>query len=219
MIDKITSRKKLKKYYDNCHKNNDSGVNIVRALGKEVQIMEVKPILSDNNNEPSKDETFQDLFKLHYSHVVRKVMIIVKEQSAAEDIAQEVFVKLYHTDRKTIDNLLGWLTKVAVHTAYNHIRTETRHVARKDKQKIYENSSGATLEDRYITLEEIHEVQNTLMKLSERDRDLLVMKYSGYSYEEIAKSKGMEKTSIGTLLARAKKRFKKYFMEERSGDT
>jgi|RhiMetdeSRZDD1v2_1073273.scaffolds.fasta_scaffold1500395_1 RNA polymerase sigma factor (sigma-70 family) len=180
--------------------------------------MELKPILSDNNNKPSKDGTFQDLFKLHYSHVVRKVMIVVKEQSAAEDIAQEVFVKLYHTDRNTIDNLLGWLTKVAVHTAYNHIRTEKRHEARKDKQKIYENSSVASIEDRYITLEEIHEVQNTLMKLSERDRDLLVMKYSGYSYEEIAESKGMEKNSIGTFLARAKKRFKHYFMEERRGD-
>ena len=75
--------------------------------------MELKPILSDNNRH-SKDETFQDLFKLHYSYIVRKAMIIVKEQSAAEDIAQEVFVKLYHTDRKTIDNLLGWLTKAAV---------------------------------------------------------------------------------------------------------
>jgi RNA polymerase sigma factor (sigma-70 family) len=179
--------------------------------------MELKPILSDNNRH-SKDETFQDLFKLHYSYIVRKAMIIVKEQSAAEDIAQEVFVKLYHTDRKTIDNLLGWLTKAAVHTAYNHIRTEKRHEARKDKQKIYENSSVASIEDRYITLEEIHEAQNTLMKLSERDRDLLVMKYSGYSYEEIAESKGMEKNSIGTFLARAKKRFKHYFMEERRGD-
>ena len=195
-----------------------SGVNRVRALGKEAWIMEVKPILSDHNNEPSKDENFQDLFKLHYSYVVRKVMIMVKEQSTAEDIAQEVFVKLYHSDRKTIDNLPGWLTKVAVHTAYNHIRTEKRHEARKDKQKIYETRSGTSVEDRYINLEEIHEVQHTLMKLSERDRDLLVMKYSGYSYEEIAESKGMEKTSIGTLLARAKKRFKQYFLEERRGD-
>ena len=112
--------------------------------------MEVKPILSENNNRPSNDETFQELFKQHYPHVVRKVMIIVKEQSTAEDIAQEVFVKLYHTDRNTIDNLLGWLTKVAVHTAYNHIRTEKRHEARKDKQKIYESGSVGSVEDRYM---------------------------------------------------------------------
>ncbi|MGG7620794.1 RNA polymerase sigma factor SigX [Bacillus coreaensis] len=181
--------------------------------------MEVKANLSENKNHPSKEETFQDLFQQYYSHVVRKIMIVVKEQSLAEDIGQEVFVKLYHTDRTTIDHIPGWLTKVAINTAYNHIRTEKRHHARKDKQAIYESESVGSVEDRYLELEVIHEVQQILMKLPERDRDLLMMKYSGYSYEEIAKSRGMEKVSIGTLLARAKKRFKNFYMEERSEET
>jgi RNA polymerase sigma factor (sigma-70 family) len=177
--------------------------------------MEEKANLPDNKKDPSREETFQDLFKQHYSHVVRKIMLIVKEQSIAEDIAQEVFVKLYHTDRETIDHIPGWLTKVAVNTAYNYIRTEKRHHARKDKQEIFQIHSVGTVEDRFIKLEEINEVQRSLMKLPEKDRDILIMKFSGYSYEEIAKSKGLEKTSIGTSIARAKKRFKRFFMEER----
>jgi RNA polymerase sigma factor (sigma-70 family) len=180
--------------------------------------MEVRAKLLENINNPSKEETFQNLFKQHYSYVVRKVMIIVKEQTIAEDIAQDVFIKLYHTDRTTIDNILGWLTRVAVNTAYNHIRTEKRHHARKEKQEIYETGSVGSVEDRYMELEDINEVQKTLMKLTERDRDILIMKFSGYSYEEIAKSKGVEKTSIGTLLARAIKRFKHSYMKERGED-
>ncbi|PSL36316.1 RNA polymerase sigma factor (sigma-70 family) [Planomicrobium soli] len=177
--------------------------------------MEVKANLWDNSNDSSIEDAFQELFQQHYSLVVRKVLVIVKEQSVAEDIAQEVFVKLYHTDRKTINNMPGWLTKVAVNTAYNHIRTEKRHHARKNKQQMYETNGVESLEDSYTQLEDIHEVHKTLMKLSERDRDILIMKYSGFSYEEIAKNKGIEKLSIGTLLARAKQRFKKSYMEGR----
>ncbi len=164
----------------------------------------------------SNKEEFQVLFKQYYPLVVRKVMIIMKDQSLAEDIAQEVFVKLYYTDRATIDNLSGWLTKVAVNTAYNHIRTEQRHLARNEKQGQVEQEWTGSIEESYVKHEELEEVQKTLMRLSERDRDLLIMKFSGFSYEEIADSKGLEKTSIGALLARAKSRFKKTYMEERT---
>ncbi|WP_186763900.1 RNA polymerase sigma factor SigX [Planomicrobium sp. CPCC 101079] len=180
--------------------------------------MEVTANLSENSINSSEEGRFQQLFKQHYPLVVRKVLVIVKEQSIAEDIAQEVFVKLYHTDPKTIHNMQGWLTKVAVNTAYNHLRTEKRHHARAEKQKIYEKNSAGSIEDRYMELEDIQEVQKTLMKLPERDRDILIMKFSGYSYEEIAKNNGVEKMSIGTLLARAKQRFKQSYMEERRGD-
>jgi RNA polymerase sigma factor (sigma-70 family) len=177
--------------------------------------MEVKANLSDGSNDSSTEDAFQMLFKQHYSLVVRKVLVIVKEQSLAEDIAQDVFVKLYRADRTAIDNIPGWLTKVAVNTAYNQIRTEHRHHARKVKQKIFQKNTAASVEDRYLELEDISEVQKTLMQLSERDRDLLMMKFSGYSYEEIADNKGVEKPSVGALLARAKKRFKNSYLAER----
>ncbi|MBX0314072.1 sigma-70 family RNA polymerase sigma factor [Planomicrobium chinense] len=181
-------------------------------------MMEVKANLSDSHSNSSGEESFQELFKQHYSLVVRKALVIVKEQALAEDIAQEVFVKLYHADRKAIENIQGWLTKVAVTTAYNHIRTEKRHHAREEKQKRFGKNAVGSVEDRYLELEDAQEVQKVLLKLSERDRDILIMKYSGYSYEEIAQSNGLEKISIGTLLARAKKRFRDFYAEERGDD-
>lgn len=178
--------------------------------------MEEAAGLPEMPDDLSNNEEFQVLFKLHYPHVVRKVMVIVTEQSLAEDIAQEVFVKLYYTDKTAIDNLPAWLTKVAINTAHNHIRTEQRHQARKGKQKMAEREETGSIEDIYMKREELGEVQKTLMRLSDRDRELLIMKFSGYSYDEIAESKGLEKTSVGALLARAKSRFKKTYMEERT---
>jgi len=162
----------------------------------------------------SDEEAFQVLFKQYYPQVVWKVMIILKDRPLAEDVAQEVFVKLYHADRSAIDNLPGWLTKVAVNTAYNQVRTEKRHMARKQKQQAEERIWPRSVEEAYVKHEELGEVQKTLMRLSEQDRDLLVMRFSGYSYEEIAENKGLEKSSIGALLARAKSRFKKMYAEE-----
>ena len=43
--------------------------------------------------------------------------------------------------------------------------------------------------------------------LSPRDREILLMRYSGFSYREIAEAVGVAATSVGTLLARAEKRF------------
>lgn len=180
--------------------------------------MEVKAGLSENTNNSSNEESFQLLFQQHYPLVVRKILVIVKEQSIAEDIAQEVFVKLYRTDRNAIINLPAWLTKVAVTTAYNHIRTEKRHRARQDKQKMFGKKATSSVEDKYMEHEDIDEVQKSLMKLSERDRELLIMKFSGYSYEEIARHIGIEIGSVGTLLARAKQRFKQSYMEGRGKD-
>jgi DNA-directed RNA polymerase specialized sigma24 family protein len=44
--------------------------------------------------------------------------------------------------------------------------------------------------------------------LSERDKLLILLKYTGYTYSEIAQTLEIEENSVGTLLARAKKRFK-----------
>ena len=40
-----------------------------------------------------------------------------------------------------------------------------------------------------------------------RDREILLMRYSGFSYREIAEAVGVAASSIGTLLSRAERRF------------
>jgi len=202
--------KKLK----TCYKIGDSGVFIMKAFEGRGRMMEEAANLPEVPSNLSDEEAFQVLFKQYYPQVVWKVMIILKDRPLAEDVAQEVFVKLYHADRSAIDNLPGWLTKVAVNTAYNQVRTEKRHMARKQKQQAEERIWPRSVEEAYVKHEELGEVQKTLMRLSEQDRDLLVMRFSGYSYEEIAENKGLEKSSIGALLARAKSRFKKMYAEE-----
>ncbi|SMB87165.1 RNA polymerase sigma factor, sigma-70 family [Desulfonispora thiosulfatigenes DSM 11270] len=64
------------------------------------------------------------------------------------------------------------------------------------------------IEAEFIQREENKEVYAALKKIPERDQRIIFLKYSGYSYREIAESLNLEEASIGTYLVRAKKKLK-----------
>lgn len=161
------------------------------------------------------ENQFEELFKSYYPFVVRQVMRIIPKQSTAEDIAQEVFLQLYHTDRSMIQSLPAWLTKVSYNTSYNYLRSEKRHDARIEKERHHVEHFNDSTESIILQREEVTSVRNTLLKMKELDRNLILMKYEGFSYEEIAEIHQLKKESVGTLLSRAKQKFKTLFQHER----
>lgn len=131
--------------------------------------------------------TFEELFKQNYAYVVKQIIWIIKEQTVAEELAQEVFLQLYHSDWKTIENLRAWLIKSSTYVAYNYIRSEKRHQARIDKEAQYQEVQiDSSLDDEWIRKEEITKVQMVLQQMKEQERTILLMKFSGFRYKEIA---------------------------------
>ncbi|MGW6193158.1 RNA polymerase sigma factor SigX [Bacillus cereus] len=158
------------------------------------------------------DITFEELFKQNYVYVVKQILWIIKEQTIAEELAQEVFLQLYRTDWKEVENLRGWLIKSSTYVAYNYIRSEKRHQARVDKEIQYQEiQNDSSLDDQWIRKEEITKVQIVLRKMKEQDRTILLMKFSGFQYKEIAQVLQIDVSSIGTLLVRAKLKFRKIY--------
>ena len=174
--------------------------------------MGVREQMKINHSEP---DDFQSIFRTHYPYVVRYIIRLVKDQAFAEDIAQEVFMKLYATNFREIENISAWLIKTAIHTSYNTLRQEKRRILREEKEHSKVPEKIYSTEDTWLQLDEIDSVRQTLHDLDERDRLLLLMKYSGYDYRELAKAADVESTSVGTLLARAKKRFREFYLRKR----
>ena len=52
-----------------------------------------------------------------------------------------------------------------------------------------------------------------LDRMSERERRLLLLSVEGFSYREIARGLGLHEPSVGTLLARARRRFRALYEE------
>ncbi|MBJ8105601.1 MULTISPECIES: RNA polymerase sigma factor SigX [Bacillus cereus group] len=163
---------------------------------------------------PFSDVTFEDLFKQNYVYVVKQIVWIVKNQTIAEELAQEVFLQLYRNDWKRIEHLPGWLIKSSTYVAYKYLRSEKRHQARVDKTiQYHEVQHISSLDDDWIRQEEITKVQMVLRNMDERDRTILLMKFSGFQYKGIAEVLQIDISSIGTLLVRAKQKFRKIYKQ------
>ena len=71
-------------------------------------------------------EPFERLFLQEYPKVVAIAYRVLADRPAAEDVAQEVFIKFHRSYSPTSERASGWLHSAAVHSALNVIRSERR---------------------------------------------------------------------------------------------
>ncbi len=150
---------------------------------------------------------FENLFLRHYSQVYRVLFGLMGRREEAEDMAQETFLELLKHSPRIAEGstLISWLCRVALNKGYNAIRSERRATERAQQMEPPDHSVDpfAVL----LRAEEKARVQQVLAHLSERQSKLLLLRYAGLSYVEVADALDIAPTSVGTLLARAEKAF------------
>ncbi len=164
-------------------------------------------------------DAFESLFARHWRTVYTILFRLVGTREEAEDLAQEVFVRLYRNppDLRDQPTLAPWLYRVATNLGYNELRKGSRESQRDYRAQRFaeaEESAGLTAIDpeRASLLEEERmAVRRALSELSEREQACLVLRYSGLSYAEVASSLGIQANSVGTILARAEERFRRVY--------
>jgi RNA polymerase sigma factor (sigma-70 family) len=158
--------------------------------------------------------TFDEAFMLHHRTVFRAARSIVRDAGLAEDVTQEVFLRLYD-NQDVFENeemLRPWLIRVALNTAKNTIRGNIRANIREENYvKEQEEHSVFSIEATYEQREQASEVNRALDKVKEPLRSCLILKQQGLSYKEIAETLQLTETSIGTFIARARKEFVRYY--------
>lgn len=157
---------------------------------------------------------FDAVFALHHRTVFRVARGVVSDCGIAEDVTQEVFLRLYkNLDSVPSDDLLkAWLIRVTINTARNALRGNLRATARDDVYfKDNEQSSIAEPELDYERRAQIEEVRKALAKVKEPMRSCLTLKQQGLSYKEIADALSLNENSIGTYVARARKEFLRFY--------
>jgi RNA polymerase sigma-70 factor (ECF subfamily) len=86
-------------------------------------------------------EAFAWFFTAEYPNVVRLLTVVVHDRSAAEDLAQDAFVRLHHHWEKVsrYDNPEAWVRRVALNRAFSWRRREAR---RRDLERAAELRPG-----------------------------------------------------------------------------
>ncbi|MDQ3801518.1 MAG: sigma-70 family RNA polymerase sigma factor [Acidobacteriota bacterium] len=159
---------------------------------------------------------FDEAFTLHHRTVFRTARAVVRDAGLAEDITQEVFMRLYNNldSIKDEEMLRPWLIRVTLNLARNQLRSNFRSNVREENYVKEAEEAGSFTVDHETDLErrqQAEEVQRALGKIKEPLRSCLVLKQQGLSYREIAESLSLNETSIGQFVARGRKEFMRFY--------
>ena len=158
--------------------------------------------------------SFDEAFTLHHRAVFRTARAVLRDAALAEDVTQEVFLRLYRNQDSTPgDELLRpWLLRVTLNVARNTIRGQSRSMASDTvySQESYGEGWKAPEED-YERRLEIEEARRALDKIKEPMRSCLLLKQQGLSYREIAETLSLKETNVGSLVARGRKQFARVY--------
>lgn len=186
-----------------CYKIGPPTVLFIAAAGKEKE----GPILNI-----AEDETFRNLFYTHYPTVHRKLTALLRDEAAAEDLAQEVFLRLYRNPPDNPEAIGAWLHRVLTRLAYDMLerkQRERRLIEKQGRELPPEENGDFAVDDEILRRMDREEVRGWLETLPERDRQVLMLRYSGYSYAEIAERLQVSPPLVGTLIQRAQMKLKR----------
>src|SRR5437763_14991402 len=116
---------------------------------------------------------FDEAFTLHHRAVFRTARAIVRDSALAEDVTQEVFLRLYkNMDSTPGEELLrAWLLRVTINVARNTLRGQSRSVAREEEFARRAETTGwftvEAPEEQYERRVEIESARLALAKINE----------------------------------------------------
>ena len=162
---------------------------------------------------------FRQILERHQSKVFSIIYGIVRNRNDAEDIAQQVFTKVYFSI-KAFDlrsSLLTWIYKITVNECYDYLRKqkvrrlvyesdlseeETRGLGNMENPRARPGVDERLMKRDYLA--------KLLMKVPEEERMLLIEKeVQGRTVEELAAATGLNENTIKVKLFRARQKLLK----------
>jgi len=122
------------------------------------------------------EEGFEMLVKKYQNQVINTVYSLIGTTQDADDIAQEVFIKVYKNlgsfNKKA--KFSTWLYRISINTAYNHLKKEKRALpsAYLPEADVFKKSSLEELESR----EKQELIRKSIERLPFRFRRVIVLK-------------------------------------------
>jgi RNA polymerase sigma-70 factor (ECF subfamily) len=160
------------------------------------------------------DETsFAMLLERHRRGVVSFLYRMVPNQAVSEELAQEVFLRVYRS-RESYEptaKFTTWLFRIATHLALNWIRDNKREKHQESlSEEVVEGaerqvSDGQpTVEQQMLYRARLREIRLSIEALPEKQRAAVLMhKYEGLEYTQIARALGCSESAVKSLLFRA----------------
>src|SRR5215470_6491341 len=157
--------------------------------------------------------SFGVLLEKYRSSVVHFLYRMVQNHAVAEELAQEVFLRVYRS-RSTYEptaKFTTWLFRIATHLALNALRDGKNE---KSQERLDDDSSDLpsrqvadqrqTVEQHLVYQARLDEVRKAVATLPEKQRAAVLMhKYEEMEYSQIARVLSCSESAVKSLLFRA----------------
>jgi RNA polymerase sigma-70 factor (ECF subfamily) len=176
---------------------------------------DVRLMLQVRADEPG---AFEELIERYQNRVLGILFHVVGDRQDAEDLAQEVFMRIYRARRgyKPTAKFSTWLFTIANNLASNALRSKRRRQAvsldgrdsgplgaRPQEQLVADPNQAAS--GQFVKNEVAQIVRDAVNKLNERQRVAVVLnKFEDMSYAEIGQIMGLTEKAVKSLLSRAR---------------
>lgn len=184
------------------------------------------PLVSENSEEQfikelkaGKESAFARLIEEHKNKVYRIALSLVKNPTDAEDIAQDVFIKVYTSVStfKGNSSLATWIYKITYNMSLDFLKSHNRRLKRFKTLDDPEDSEVLNLSDEsflpekaFENLELKKDLAEAMAKLPEDQRQIVELKdVHGFSYEDIIEMTGTKEGTVKSRLNRARASLRK----------
>jgi RNA polymerase sigma-70 factor (ECF subfamily) len=162
-------------------------------------------------------QSFDEVFLGNYARVVGILRRVVEDYGRAEELASEVFLKLYRQKLAVSGggSVSGWLYRTAMNLGIDALRAANRR-SRLEQAAAREGSDGRVDENAFDAIARAEKQQRgrgVLADLKPAQAQLLLLRAAGHSYKEVAAALEMEAGSVGTSLVRAEVAFAERYRE------
>ncbi len=166
-------------------------------------------------HQPADSARFESYFERYWTGVYRLLVRMLGDPAEAEDLTLEAFVRL-HEKGPSLEpgaNIGGWLYRVATNLALHSLRALRRRTSYEQSAGRYalETNAQASPLEVVSDREARRLARAALTQMNPRQSQLLVLRYSGVSYKDIASALDLSPASIGPLLLRAEREFEKRY--------
>ena len=160
------------------------------------------------------DESFNLLLQKYRTPLVNFLFRMVRERATAEDLAQEVFLRVYRARKQYSPSakFTTWMFRIATNLALNSVR-DNRHrqmdisidgPLEDDEKPVQLPTRELRIDEHMIERDRSEFIRRTIQSLPEKQRvAVLLHKYEEMDYAEIAKILECSESALKSLLFRA----------------
>ena len=169
-------------------------------------------------------DVYEEIIKKYENKVCGIIYHMIKNQNDVEDLAQEVFIKVYKnlSKFKGDSSLYTWIYKITVNLCLDEVKKRKNIIYLDEKLEVEDGelerelpSSDKTQVELYEEKELKEKLHKCIGKLPEKQRVMIVLRdIKGFSYEEISEITSVKLGTVKSQINRARLKLKELLDKE-----